>query len=316
MNMHRTTLYSVLLELQAQHEAHLPATMGHQIHAMFLQLIARADPALSVRLHDEPVYRPFTLSPLLGGVSHGNRVALFPGPTYHVRVTLLDGGKLWDCLSTLLLETGPVEVRLGEASFKATRLISTEASDPTSWAARTSWQQLVSTPLRRTITLTFASPTAFNMSGSYFALFPEPPLVWESLIRVWNRCAPDSLKMEKQEAQVFLRHHVNVSACDLSTRTLHYPNYTQKGFCGRCRYQMTGSDEHARMLTVLAEFARYAGIGYKTTMGMGQARRENPGQETLQFEFLPEAVMQEIDEEPLAAPCELLGHETSSKRTR
>src|SRR6266852_4790010 len=155
MNMHGTRLYSVLLELQAQDEAYLPATMGHQIHAMFLKLVARANLALSVRMHDEPGYRPFTLSPLFDAVSCGNSVAVSPGQTYHVRVTLLDGGNLWDYLSTLLLETGPLEIRLGEASFTITRLLSTAAADTTGWAERSSWEELVATPMRQSITLSF-----------------------------------------------------------------------------------------------------------------------------------------------------------------
>ncbi len=274
MPMHGTTLYSVLLELQAQHEAHLPATMGHQIHAMFLQLLARTDQALSVRLHDESGYRPFTLSPLLSGTIHENGVVLSPGQIYQVRVTLLDGGTLWDRLGTLLLETGPVQVRLGEASFKVTRLISTEASDPTGWAARTSWEELVATPMRHSIMLSFASPTAFNISGKFFALFPEPPLVWESLVRSWNSYAPDPLKIEKEALQDLLRHKVTVTGCSLSTHTLHYPKYTQKGFAGTCTYALLEDGARAAQLARLAAFARFAGVGYKTTMGMGQVRME------------------------------------------
>ena len=278
MPMHGTTLYSALLELQAQHEAHLPATMGHQIHAMFLQLLARTDRALSVRLHDESGYRPFTLSPLLSGTIQGNGVVLSPSQTYQVRVTLLDGGTLWDRLGTLLLETGPVQVRLGEASFKVTRLISTEASDPTGWAARTSWEELVATPMRQSITLSFASPTAFNISGKFFALFPEPPLVWESLVRSWNSYAPDSLKIEKEALQDLLRHKVSVTGCSLWTHTLHYPKYTQKGFAGTCTYTIQEDGKRADQLARLAAFARFAGVGYKTTMGMGQVRMEEAGE--------------------------------------
>ena len=104
MNSNGGILYSALLELQEQHEAHLPATMGQQIHAMLHQLPARVDPALSDRLHDEPGHRSFTLSSLLGTVFQGNYVVIAQGKTYQVRVTLLDGGHLWDLLSTLFHE--------------------------------------------------------------------------------------------------------------------------------------------------------------------------------------------------------------------
>ncbi len=274
MNMYEASVYSVLLELQAQHEARLPATMGHQIHAMFHQLIARVDPALSDRLHDEPGHRPFTLSSLRGAVFQENHVALAPGKTYRVRVTLLDGGRLWDCLSTLFLEGGPCEVRLGEATLLLTRLVSTPTSDSTGWAGRTSWQELVSTPTRYTITLSFMSPTAFNMSGNYFALVPEPVLVWESLIRSWNSYAPDSLYIERQVLRDTLRRNITIIAYDLSTHILHYPKYTQKGFTGTCTYHLPQEEEQAAQLTRLAAFARFAGVGYKTTMGMGQVRME------------------------------------------
>lgn len=274
MNSDEGTIYSALLELQAQQEARLPVTMGHQIHAMFHRLIARVDPALSDRLHDEPGHRPFTLSSLRGVVVQENHVTLSPGKTYQVRVTLLDGGRLWDRLSTLFLEGGPCEVRLGEARLLLTHIVSTSTSDPTGWAGRTSWQELVSTPPRYTITLSFMSPTAFNMSGNYFALVPEPVLVWESLIRSWNGYAPDPLHIAQEALRDTLRHDIAITACDLSTHILYYPKYAQKGFTGTCTYHLSQEEKQAAQLTRLAAFARFAGVGYKTTMGMGQVRME------------------------------------------
>lgn len=267
-------LSSVLLELQAQCDAALPATMGQQVHALFLQLIARTDPALSTRLHNEPGYRPFTLSPLLGVRTQGDRVQLSAGQAYRIRITLLDGGPLWYCLSRPLLEEGPVDVRLSEAPLKLTRLLSTPDFDKGDRIAKTSWKLLSELAPVDTVTFSFESPTAFNINGSYFALFPEPLLVWDSLMRVWNNYAPGMLHIEKHAMRDFLQCRVSVAACDLSTRTLHYPKFTQKGFCGRCTYTVQDRDERAAQFTRLAAFAPYAGIGYKTTMGMGQVRAE------------------------------------------
>lgn len=275
MNRRDTPLYSALLALQAQQHATLPLTMGHQVHAMFLHLIARGDADLNTRLHDEPGYRPFTLSPLLGGQVQEKKVILFPGQTYYVRITSFDEGQLWHCLSALLLDAGCLDVRLDKTLFTWTRLLSTPTADSTGWAMRTSWQQLAESSLCHSISLCFASPTAFNMNGDYFALFPEPLLVWDSLIRVRNNYAPEDLKVEKVALQDFIRHNVVMTACDsLSTHTLHYPRYTQKGFTGLCHYEIHGDDALARQLTMLARFARYSGVGYKTTMGMGQVRVE------------------------------------------
>jgi CRISPR-associated endoribonuclease Cas6 len=135
----------------------------------------------------------------------------------------------------------------------------------------------------------FASPTAFSLSARNFALFPEPIFVWDSLLRTWNLYAPAVLRIEKAPLREFVQQHVRVNDYTLHTVTLHYPKYTQKGFVGRCTYYvkdpMRVSDGHkeeqscARQLAVLAEFARYAGVGYKTTMGMGQARLIETGVE-------------------------------------
>ncbi len=46
------------------------------------------------------------------------------------------------------------------------------------------------------------------------------------------------------------------------------------GAAGVVTYELLAAAEaHARALHVLADFAFYAGVGYKTTQGMGQSRR-------------------------------------------
>lgn len=266
-------LSSVLLELQAQRDVVVPTkTTGHLIHAIFHRLIAQTDRGLSARLHNEPGYRPFTLSPLLGVRSKGDQIRLSAGQTCHVRVTLLDGGYLWHCLSVPLLERGPVDVELRETPFQLIRLLSTPTADGSGRVAKTSWRQLSAHTPAHEITLSFMSPTAFNINGRYFALFPEPQLVWDSLMRVWNTYAPKALHVEKQAMRDFLHLRMSVTACALSTHTLHYPKYTQKGFCGQCTYAIQENNERAAQITHLAAFAPFAGVGYKTTMGMGQVR--------------------------------------------
>lgn len=61
-----TYLYSIILELNATRTTTIPASMGYQVHALFLDLVRQVDPVLSARLHDEPEYRPFTVSMLSG----------------------------------------------------------------------------------------------------------------------------------------------------------------------------------------------------------------------------------------------------------
>jgi CRISPR-associated endoribonuclease Cas6 len=171
------------------------------------------------------------------------------------------------------LQTEVVQVHLGPVALRLTRLITSSSADPTGWADSTDWLTLAGLPVQRVITMQFTSPTAFNVGDRAFELFPKPSFIWESLRRVWNAYAPQHLRMDKQRLRMFLFEHVSVLDCDIATMMWSFPQYLQKGFVGTCTYQIQEEDEGiAANLTTLAAFARYAGIGYKTTMGMGQAR--------------------------------------------
>src|SRR5205807_6283024 len=120
----------------------------------------------------------------------------------------------------------------------------------------------------------FASPTAFSLGDRRFGLFPEARLVWDSLMRSWNFYAPEVLRLDKVELRAFVGKQIFVEDYHLQTETRRFPTYSQKGFVGTCTYHVKVKDSYAPQVAALAEFARYSGIGYKTTMGMGQACRE------------------------------------------
>lgn len=265
-------LYSIILELRCINEATLPSTTGHQAHALFLALINQIDPILATRLHDEPNYRPFTVSPLKGAKERDRQLLLETGKVYRLRITLLDGGSLWHCLSQRFLESPNIPLQLGEVTFILARVISTSSTDPTGWAGYTDWQTLANTSVESSITIYFDSPTAFSMGDRRFVFFPEPILLWDSLIRTWNHYSPECLQLDKQRVREFVKDTIAISDYDLHTTLLHFPKYVQKGFVGTCTYQVKTSDEYAAQISALAHFSRYAGVGYKTTMGMGQAR--------------------------------------------
>jgi CRISPR-associated endoribonuclease Cas6 len=293
------TLYSLILELTATTTVTIPALRGDHTHALFFDLVRQVDPVLSSRLHDVPEYRPFTVSRLrdvitrngeqtrqtgrvdearhLIGPYHDLR-QLHAGQIYQLRITLLDGGEVWQRLSTHVLESERMSLRLDKAAFQLTRVLSTTGADHTGWTGHTDWQTLaqgataIQAAERQLLTLHFASPCAFSLGNRRFALFPEPMLVWDSLMRTWNRYAPEVLRIEKTALRAFVNEHVTIHDHNLFTGKVAFIHHGQKGFQGACTYRVpTGSAEAAQLLC-LAEFARYAGIGYKTTMGMGQAR--------------------------------------------
>ena len=71
--------------------------------------------------------------------------------------------------------------------------------------------------------------------------------------------------------------HVIVARYSLETRYLPSSKFGQSGFQGDVTYEVKGTPTapEAQWLAPLARFALFSGVGYKTTMGMGQARCTN-----------------------------------------
>lgn len=277
-------LYSLDIRLHPERPAVLPATCGHQAHAAFLDAVRRAAPDLSALLHaPRHRVRPFTVSPLFGVESQGQgAVMVRPDHDYSLRVTLLDD-RLYAELMGRFLEEGRPALRLGEVAFLIAQVLVTPGSSP--WAGYTTWEALMETPAASSATLEFLTPTAFHLGqrpwGKRFHLLPEPLLVFRSLLRTWNAFAPAGLTMEAGPLEAYLEEEAIVQAlAGLRTVMWRYPRHLQIGFVGQVTYGFPGEDEALRQrLFALAEFAFYAGVGYKTTMGMGQVRRVEAAEE-------------------------------------
>jgi CRISPR-associated endoribonuclease Cas6 len=99
---------------------------------------------------------------------------------------------------------------------------------------------------------------------------PWPRLVFQSLANKWNAFAPMQLWINWADFD----RQVTVARFDLKTKLLDFGGFRQVGFVGECWFLI---DPEARVplrhaLYTLAQFAFYAGVGRKTTMGMGMVR--------------------------------------------
>jgi CRISPR-associated endoribonuclease Cas6 len=106
-------------------------------------------------------------------------------------------------------------------------------------------------------------------------VLPLPETVFGSLARSWNALAPAAFQMDRGALREYLDEHVVIKRIDdLRTRVLRHRRAFHVGFLGRVTYGLMAEDEAVRaQLGALADFALYAGVGMKTTMGMGQCRR-------------------------------------------
>ena len=110
-------------------------------------------------------------------------------------------------------------------------------------------------------------------------LLPEPAYVFESLAKQWETFAPEHFRLAANDLTTrrlasWCEESLIVARYVLETRYLPSSKFAQAGFQGKIMYEMKGmrSSPEAAWLMPLAHFALFSGVGYKTSMGMGQTR--------------------------------------------
>ncbi len=304
--MERGELFSLLLRLHPTEEGQVAVGAGNQVQAAFLDMVRQGDPALAEWLHRPNQRRPYTLG-LLQGFNHltaeqmeeamvrNHAVTVRQGQTYWLRITMLDATVFGSFTRYLIMNPRALVLRIGNAKFEISRLLSTPESQQTeqteqtrqSWAAYSSFAELSGrSAAQRRYCFEFATPTAFSLGqkawGKQLYLFPEPAQVFESLARQWESFAPASLRLEhdglsSRQIGAWCEEQMIVVRYTLETRYLPSSKFGQSGFQGGVVYEVKGppTAAEALWLTPLARFALFSGVGYKTTMGMGQTRCVN-----------------------------------------
>ncbi|MCW3053152.1 MAG: system precrRNA processing endoribonuclease protein Cas6 [Chthonomonadales bacterium] len=261
---------AIVISLQRTNAAPLPAAVGECTHGAFYTLIRQADPALSARLHDCPERKPFTL----GGVQEERGRRPGPGHPARLRLTFLDDSLFPLFAGALLRGALQDGLRIGQAHFTPTGLLTTVGAHPLAGHAtyaelRERAQSIESLALR------FDSPTLFRSQGQD-VLWPNPRHVWHSWLRAWNAFATqDAPEQTLEEARLLdLTAQITVERYRLETRHVSLAAGGMMGFQGTCAYSLKAlSEADRRLFTLLADFAFYAGTGRKTAMGLGQTIR-------------------------------------------
>lgn len=115
--------------------------------------------------------------------------------------------------------------------------------------------------------LAFLSPCAFKQSGRY-AIFPQEPLVLQSLLHHWNNAFPE-FSLTDPDAFQALAQGVHITDYDL--RTVRYPLKETRipAFRGSVTFEARLAPPLLELWNALLFFAPFGGIGIKTTLGMG-----------------------------------------------
>ncbi|BAY17193.1 CRISPR-associated Cas family protein [Anabaenopsis circularis NIES-21] len=275
--------HSLVLNLLPQSQIPQQYLTGRHLHALFLTLVSSVDRELGDRLHDSTADKAFTLSPLQisrtnsplfkggkgGSKLHWEHQQPIPaGTPCWWRVSLLDD-TLFSQLTQLWLNLNPSHPwHLGPADLYITSIQGTPQSTQP-WANACTYTQLYeeANETERSLHLSFATPTAFRQ-GHFDTTLPTRECVFNSLLSRWNKYSGIELSAISLESifPSFINIHTEILA-DSRSKFI--------GIVGEVNYRILGEAESIRIkqLNTLANFALYAGVGRKTTMGLGMVRR-------------------------------------------
>ncbi|MFN3346331.1 MAG: CRISPR system precrRNA processing endoribonuclease RAMP protein Cas6 [Candidatus Bipolaricaulaceae bacterium] len=224
------------------------------MHAAFLDLARRADPALAATLH-APGHRirPYTLA-LLGPRT---------GTTLRLRLSVLAPDlflRFWERWE----RRGGLPLRLSQG-WLAPEGVQTQGP----WAGQAAWMTLAHLPPVQRLSFVFCTPTTFRQ-GDLDLPLPLPKLLFSGLLAKWNAASPVPLSLDVEAIAL----HVAVRAAHVRTLPVWDGRARIWGFVGQVEFVVRrDAPEGLRQgLATLATFAFYAGAGRRTTHGLGLVR--------------------------------------------
>lgn len=244
----------------------------------------------------------------------GDKVLIRQGSECWLRVTFLDDKLFSPFSRYFLeVSEGPT-LRLGAGHFQLTRLSTSGVGEDAKWSGHKTFEQLMDEAQTHTrIDVRFYSPTAFKVRDpkggkSRNLASPDPLRCYQSWVSKWN--AFSKIPIEKDRLLLFVHNHAMLWHISTRTKMMDFGRYKELGFVGRCGMRFEENphedplpdeapapgwdesldgeteqvfpppvpgpleEEMLRQVNLLADFAFYCGTGYKTSMGMGQTRRQ------------------------------------------
>ena len=232
---------------------------GSELHALLFSALRSTEEDFAAKIHALEL-KPFALGPLRGRFNReSGYLNIEKDCLYSFELATLDA-EMTGFLPRIKTHLTENDIRLGGASFCL------EEAKPLFKNSRPYFKLMASIEEKDDLGVVFKSPACFRRAGKLI-LFPLPDLLVTGLAKRWEHFSDVALP-------VFNPDSIMVSKYGLKTSLVKFDRYNLVGFRGYCNYSFT---EEARdidrwSLAVLLKFAIFAGVGYKTTMGMGQIR--------------------------------------------
>ncbi len=250
---------TAIIKLRAQTAGKVSRSFHCLMLPVFLDRLAQADPAMSSRLHDSQSMSPFSLSPVMGV-----HTKVQENQSCWVRIGILNDELQESFVNTLEQGVWHQPIQLEEHIFQIENILWGHQADHP-WSGYATFESLLTnTEIRDKLSLRIKTPLSFKRSDTFYP-FPEPSLLFRNILTRWNAFSLQPFT----EAPDFSR----ISFSHFNIKTRPYPlrhGATAIGCVGDIGFLFKQcSQETTAACQTLLRFAFYAGIGIKTTQGMG-----------------------------------------------
>ncbi|MEN6515171.1 MAG: CRISPR-associated endoribonuclease Cas6 [Fervidobacterium sp.] len=247
---------------------------GKKIHGFLFNAMREANEKISEQVHKLSDLKPFTVSPIFG-TRFGKPTIIEKDRTYKLRVTFLED-KIFELFTTKVMRDRILKntLRVGPIEFLITKVIVDHTRSY--WASVFSPKDYIenNTELRKEITLSFVTPTLFRIGDLHLSK-PDAEKIYVGLLKKFNKYS--DVKIDESIVEELKK--IKIVKDDTYERKIFFENFYLQGFIGEVTFSINNSagegnenisKELLTTFNVLSEFAYYSGVGYKTTMGLGQ----------------------------------------------
>ncbi|MGM0369631.1 MAG: CRISPR-associated endoribonuclease Cas6 [Bacillota bacterium] len=261
-------LYSVIVRFKALENITFKYYPGESLHGMLFQILSERDKDKADVLHNQYETKPFTISPIIPYPKwNGSRMELKSDKEHFFRITFLE--EKWYVLFMSYFLHHHRDLQLQGSNIEIIEVLTNSKEDKR--CKSLDYQELMEqAETRSKIKFKVHSTTTFRV-GDRHIIFPAPNYLFHNLLNKWQMFGDEELSLEDKDFD-----KVYVSRYDLQSAMEKFRDYPIKGFKGKCEYELdnTLSKQKKKEINLLFDFAFYSGIGYKTTMGLGQVARQ------------------------------------------
>lgn len=119
----------------------------------------------------------------------------------------------------------------------------------------------------RKVTASFRTPVSFKSGGRY-VIMPTPRLIFQSLCSKYDNASADT-EVSGEEVLDHIEQCVYITRYQLRSTVFAVGKAKIPSFMGKLTFTIEGPRQLVNLIHLLLAFGEYAGVGIKTSLGMG-----------------------------------------------